>query len=83
MVCVKGTIILVGALVRRVLPAAILNRIAKCLGEPLGKRSLNKEELIVRRIYPVHCVWQAGLAHFGSLFWPTPGTLKVWEIFLP
>jgi hypothetical protein len=18
------------------------------------------------------CVWQAGLAHFGSLFWPTP-----------
>jgi hypothetical protein len=29
------------------------------------------------------CVWQAGLAHFGSLFWPTPGTLKVWEIFIP
>ena len=21
------------------------------------------------------CVWQLGLAHFGSLFWPTPGTL--------
>jgi len=29
------------------------------------------------------CVWQAGLAHFGSLFWPTPGTLKVWETFIP
>jgi hypothetical protein len=29
------------------------------------------------------CVWQAGLAHFGSLFWPTPGTLKVWEIYIP
>jgi hypothetical protein len=29
------------------------------------------------------CVWQAGLAHFGILFWPTPGTLKVWEIFIP
>jgi hypothetical protein len=22
------------------------------------------------------CVWQVGLAHFGILFWPTPGTLK-------
>jgi hypothetical protein len=29
------------------------------------------------------CVWQAGLAHFGSLFWPTPGTLKVWENIHP
>ena len=29
------------------------------------------------------CVWQAGLAHFGILFWPTPGMLKVWEIFIP
>ena len=33
---------------------------------------------------PSHlCVWQAGLAHFGILFWPTPGMLKVWEIFIP
>jgi hypothetical protein len=24
-----------------------------------------------------NCFWQAGLAHFGILFWPTPGTLKV------
>jgi hypothetical protein len=31
----------------------------------------------------ISCVWQAGLAHFGSLFWPTPGTLKVWETFIP
>ena len=23
------------------------------------------------------CFWQVGLAHFGSLIWPTPGTLKV------
>jgi hypothetical protein len=23
------------------------------------------------------CFWQLGLAHFGSLIWPTPGTLKV------
>ena len=23
------------------------------------------------------CVWQVGLAHFGGLFWPTPGALKV------
>ncbi len=23
----------------------------------------------------VECVWQYGLAHFGGLFWPTPGTL--------
>jgi phenylpyruvate tautomerase PptA (4-oxalocrotonate tautomerase family) len=29
------------------------------------------------------CVWQAGLAHFGSLFWPTPGTLKVREFIHP
>ena len=28
-------------------------------------------------------VWQAGLAHFGSLFWPTPGLLKFREIFIP
>jgi len=26
------------------------------------------------------CVWQVGLAHFGGLFWPTPGTLKVKRI---
>jgi hypothetical protein len=35
------------------------------------------------RTWLEQCVWQAGLAHFGSLFWPTPGTLKVWEIFIP
>jgi hypothetical protein len=29
------------------------------------------------------CVWQAGLAHFGILFWPTPGWLMFWEILLP
>ena len=23
------------------------------------------------------CFWQVGLAHFGGLIWPTPGTLKV------
>jgi hypothetical protein len=27
----------------------------------------------------IFCVWQAGLAHFGILFWPTPGTLKIWD----
>jgi hypothetical protein len=24
-----------------------------------------------------------GLAHFGILFWPTSGTLKFWESFIP
>jgi hypothetical protein len=23
------------------------------------------------------CVWQAGLAHFGILFWPTPGQFEI------
>jgi hypothetical protein len=34
-------------------------------------------------IFACNCVWQAGLAHFGILFWPTPGTLKVWENIHP
>jgi hypothetical protein len=33
--------------------------------------------------YSDKCVWQAGLAHFGILFWPTSGRLRVWESFLP
>jgi hypothetical protein len=32
---------------------------------------------------PHICVWQAGLAHFGILFWPTSGTLKFWESLIP
>jgi hypothetical protein len=30
---------------------------------------------LVPLFYTYDCVWQLGLAHFGSLFWPTPGTL--------
>ena len=41
------------------------------------------KEIEAEANYGAGCVWQAGLAHFGSLFWPTPGTLKVWETFIP
>ena len=34
-----------------------------------------QSEIVTAAALPRRCVWQLGLAHFGSLFWPTPGTL--------
>ena len=35
------------------------------------------EERAAQLISDDLCFWQVGLAHFGGLIWPTPGTLKV------
>ena len=29
---------------------------------------------LLGRAEEIVCIWQLGLAHFGGLFWPTPGT---------
>jgi predicted nucleic acid-binding protein len=36
-------------------------------------RRLVREGTLARK----RCVWQAGLAHFGILFWPTPGQFEI------
>jgi hypothetical protein len=32
--------------------------------------------LLVEPHYPKACFWQLGLAHFGSLIWPTPWNVE-------
>jgi hypothetical protein len=37
----------------------------------------NHEKVYRFGLHQLRCVWQAGLAHFGILFWPTPWAVEV------